>query len=84
MVDRLAKEEKVNMNITREDHQVLPILDGHQAHIQDIPLQGIVIVSPSQKLVENIHQRDITNILPDLIDIEALVEDTGHHQIRAI
>ena len=73
------------MNITREDHQVLPILDGHLAHIQDIPLQGIVILGPSQKLVENIHQTNTMNIVPDLIviDIEALVEDTGHHQIRA-
>ena len=85
MVDLLVKEEKVNTNITREDHQVPLILDGHQAHIQDIPHQGIVIVGPSQKLVENIHQTNTMNIVPDLIviDIEALVEDTGHHQIRA-
>ena len=39
------------------------------------------------KAGRNIHQTDTMNMIPDLIvviDIKALVEDIGHHQIRAI
>ena len=76
------------MNVTIEDHQPSPIQDDHQVHtFKDIPLQGIVRVGLCQKLVEDIPESDTLNValgFTIVIDIEILVGNTGHHQIRAM